>query len=188
MRIPDFTPADLSPRQREVYDEIAAGPRGSVQGPVRIWLQNPDLAEVAQEYGAFCRFRRTLSDRLYEIAVLFMGARWRAGFEWHVHAPAAMEAGVEPAVVETIRRGERPDFAKEDEAAVYDLCRELLDGRVLSDATYRRALDAAGQQGVVELVGILGYYALISMTIVAFEVAPPGGAPDPFADLPPRGS
>ena len=179
-RLPELAPERMSPAQRQVYDAIVAGPRGVVQGPLKVWLHSPELASRAQELGAFCRYHTTLPKRLSELAILITGAHWKAGFEWFVHAPEGIKAGLDPAIVEAIRQGRQPDFAKADEAALYTFTRELLAHRRVSDATYRAAAAELGEPGVVELVGILGYYALISMTIVAFEVPLPPGATEPF--------
>lgn len=180
-RIPDWTVDSLSPEQRRVHDAIVAGPRGKVEGPLRVWLQSPALAEHAQALGAFCRFGTSLPPRLSELAILVTGAYWRAGFEWHIHAPIALKAGLAPAVAEAIRVGATPEFAKADEAAVYRFARELLETRAVSDAAYRAVEAQIGATGVVELVAILGYYGLISMTIKAFQVPVPADAAEPFA-------
>jgi 4-carboxymuconolactone decarboxylase len=180
-RLPDIVPEELSPEQRRVYDAIKSSPRGVVQGPLRVWLNSPELADRAQALGAFCRYGTSLPPRLSELAIITTGAFWKAGFEWAVHAPIALEAGLDPDAVEAIRKGETPNFARADEAAVYTFAHELLHERKVSDATYRRAEQELGGGALVDLVGILGYYGLISMTIVAFEVPLPEGAPDPFA-------
>jgi 4-carboxymuconolactone decarboxylase len=185
-RIPDWTVADLTPAQRAVHDAIASGPRGKVEGPLRVWLQSPELAERAQALGAFCRFGTSLHPRLSELAILVTGAHWRAGFEWHAHAPIALKAGLAPEIVEAIRVGRTPTFADADEQAVHAFARELIETRRVSDATYRAAEARLGKRGLVELVGILGYYGLISMTINAFEVPIPGDSTGPFADLGPN--
>jgi 4-carboxymuconolactone decarboxylase len=182
-RMPDIVYAEFDADQRRVHDAITAGPRGQVQGPLRVWLQSAQLADRAQALGAFCRFGTSLPPRLSELAILVTGAHWRAGFEWFAHAPIAIKAGVDPAAVEAIRTGKPPTFAQADEAAVYAFAHELLTTREVSDATYREALAQLGQKRVVELVGILGYYGLISMTIKAFEVPLPAGTPEPFADV-----
>jgi 4-carboxymuconolactone decarboxylase len=180
MRIPDWKPEDLTPAQRKVYDAIVAGPRGRVVGPLRVWLLSPELAERAQELGAFCRYHTSLPQRLSELAILTTGAFWKAGFEWHAHAPIALKAGVPADAIEAIRLGKEPKFAREDEGAVYEFAREMWTKRRVSDATYKRIADLLGKETVVELVAILGYYGLISMTINAFEVPLPEGAAQPF--------
>jgi 4-carboxymuconolactone decarboxylase len=179
-RIQDIAPDELDAEQKRVCDAIVSGPRGVVQGPLRVWLHSPQLADRAQALGAFCRYGTGLEQRLSELAILVTGAYWKAGFEWHVHAPIAVEAGLDPLVVEALRRGEPPRFSHADEAAVYTFARELLTSRCVSNETYAQVERALGPRNIVELVGILGYYALISMTIVAFELAVPPGIPDPF--------
>lgn len=181
--MPRFTPIsadEMSPAQRRVHDAVVAGPRGKMVGPIQVWLTNPELAEKAQELGAFCRYGTSLPPRLSELAILITGAHWKAGYEWHVHAPIGLKAGLDPEAVEAIRRDQRPGLTKTDEAAVYAFTKELLETRRVSDETFRLATKELGERGVVELTGILGYYTLISMTIVGFELPVPAGSPEPF--------
>jgi 4-carboxymuconolactone decarboxylase len=180
-RIPPLDPAQLDAEQKRAHDAIVAGPRGRVEGPLRVWLESPDLADRAQALGEFCRFRSSLPPRLSELAILVTGAFWRSGFEWHAHAPIGIAAGLDPAAIEAIRKGEEPQLAKDDERAVYSFARELLTTKRVGDETYAQARAALGQRALVDLVGILGYYGLISLTINAFEVEVPPPHPDPFA-------
>lgn len=179
-RPPTLDVSALSSEQRRIHDEIASGPRGVVEGPLRVWLQSPQLADKAQALGAFCRYGTTLPPRLSELAIITTGAIWKSGFEFAVHAPIAARAGIAPDAIEAIRRGETPNFAQEDEAAVHAFACALHIERRVDDETYRRLVDCLGLQGAVELVGILGYYTLISMTINAFSVPLPEGVADPF--------
>jgi 4-carboxymuconolactone decarboxylase len=180
---PPYIPlAQMTPEQRAAHDAIVAGPRGSVPGPLRVWLVNPPLAEAAQRLGAYCRYGSHLPPRLSELAILITGAFWRSGYEWVEHLPIALRAGIDPAVAEAIRTGATPVFASEDEAALHAFAQELLRTRRVSDATYARAVAALGREGVVDLVGILGYYTLISLTINAFEVPLQDGASEPFPE------
>jgi 4-carboxymuconolactone decarboxylase len=183
-RTPALDLAKLTPAQQRVHDAIASGPRGKVQGPLKIWLQSAELADKAQALGAFCRYGTSLPPRLSELAILVMGAHWQAGFEWAAHAPIALAAGVDAAAIEAIRRGKPPQFADAAARCVHAFAFELLNRRRVSDATYAEAVDVLGQTAVVELVGLLGYYTLISMTIVTFDVPLPDAAVDPFADVP----
>ena len=169
----------MSAAQRAAHDAIAAGPRGRVEGPLAVWLHSADLAERAQALGAFCRFGSSLPPRLSELAILVVGAHWRAGFEWHVHAPIAAAAGVDPEAIAAIKAGDPARFAEDDAQAVHDFAHELLARQAVSDQTYARARHALGECGLVDLVGILGYYGLISMTIKAFRVRVPDGE-EPF--------
>jgi 4-carboxymuconolactone decarboxylase len=182
-RVHDLDLSKLGPEQRRVHDEIAAGPRGAVKGPLRVWLESATLADKAQALGAFCRFGTSLPPRLSELAILVTGAFWQARFEWHAHAPIALQAGLDADAIEAIRTGRTPQLTRQDEAAVYAFAQELTQTRRVSDLTYARAQQLLGLTAVVELVGILGYYTLISMTINAFEVPLPPGASDPFGEV-----
>ena len=179
-RIPVLARDELTEEQRAAYDAIASGPRGRVQGPLNVWLHSPALAGHAQALGAFCRYGTSLPARLSELAILITAVHWQAGFEWYAHAPLGLQAGLDPGQVEMLRTGGTPRFAAEDEGLVYDLATELLRRRAVSDATYRRAEGVLGRQGLVELIGILGYYQLISMTIKTFGVALPPDEAEPF--------
>src|SRR4029077_11959346 len=124
IRIPDWKPEDLTSAQRKVHDAIVAGPRGRVVGPLRVWLMSPELAERAQELGAFCRYGTSLPPRLSELAILVTGAFWQAGFEWHAHAPIAINTGLPADAIEAIRSGKEPKLAQKDEQAVYGFSRD----------------------------------------------------------------
>jgi 4-carboxymuconolactone decarboxylase len=178
-RIPDLDESNLSAEQRRVYDLIRSGPRGAVQGPLRVWLTSPDLAERAQSLGAYCRYHTSLEPRLSELAIITVGAHWRAGFEWAVHAPIAQRAGISSAVIAAIKIGLEPSL-KDDELAVYAFTRELLVMHEVRSTTFERLTSLVGQKGAVDLVGILGYYSLICMTINAFQVPAPSDSVEPF--------
>lgn len=182
-RTPEFDIEKFTPEQKRVHDAILSGPRGVVQGPLKVWLQSAELADKAQALGAFCRFGTSLPARLSELAIIVTGAHWRAGFEWWAHAPLAAKAGIAQDAIEAIRTGRTPKLVKADEQAVYDFATELIRKHVVSEATYRRVVQELGVKSTIELVGILGYYGLISMTIKAFEVPVPEGEKEPFADL-----
>lgn len=182
-RMPPIPLDQLTAEQREVYDNIASGPRGEIGAPHWAWLRNPVLAERAQAYGRFCRFETGVDPLLIEIAILTTAAHWQAPLEWDLHEPEALKLGLGDDIVEQIRRRGNPGFNDEAGQAVYVFTRELLEQRRSDENTYTRLVDAVGEQGAVELVGILGYYALISMTIVAFEVPSHMREEDSFADL-----
>ena len=180
-RTPTLDLDQMSTEQRRVYDAILASPRGSVPGPLQVWLSSPGLAQRAQDLGAFCRYGTSLPPRLSELAILVTACHWRAGYEWFVHAPEALKAGLDPDLIQDLLHGRAPHFRMADERAVYQFATELLDNRAVSDAAYAAAAAALSETGVVELTGILGYYGLISMTIRAFEIAVPKGEAEPFA-------
>jgi 4-carboxymuconolactone decarboxylase len=173
----------LSPEQKRIHDEIAAGPRGTVPAPQQIWLHNPALCDPAQNLGAYCRYGTALPTALSELAILVVGRNWKADYEWWAHARIAREAGVSDAIIETIRTGGEPDFAgaAENSDIVYRAAKEMLETGRLSDATFAEANERLGRTGLIDLVGIVGYYCLISFTLNVFEVETPDGS-KPFAD------
>lgn len=180
-RVPDFDPDVMSAHQRRVFDAVAAGPRGGVRGPIQVWLHNPGLAEHAQALGAYCRYGSSLPPRLSELAILLTAVHWKAGYEWRAHAPMAIAGGLPEHVVESIRTGRPPEYAQDDERAVEAFALELLHRHAVSPATWEQAQAALGLNGVIDLVGILGYYGLISMTIKSFEIGVPPPDDETFA-------
>ena len=166
-RLPDIDPATLDAEQKRIYDEISSGPRGKVEGPLRVWLTSAELADRAQALGAFCRYGTSLPQRLSELAILVTGAYWQAGFEWHVHAPIGIKAGLDAEAVEKIRAGAEPGLTKDDEKAVYTFSRELLTTRRVSNATYAFAEKILGTRGLVDLVGVPGVDIALARSIRA---------------------
>jgi 4-carboxymuconolactone decarboxylase len=180
-RLPELRYEQMTAEQQRIHDEIAAGPRGQVVGPLQPWLHAPGLADHAQKLGAYLRFHSALAPALAELAILVTARHWQSEFEWHAHARLARAAGIPEAVIEAIRTDAEPALADLRSRAVHALARELFATRTLSDATYAAAEAALGQRALVDLVGLLGYYALVSMTLNAFAVPTPDGS-HPFAD------
>jgi 4-carboxymuconolactone decarboxylase len=169
-------PQNMSAAQRAVHDAIAAGPRGAVYGPLALWLHSAGLADKAQALGQFCRFGSSLPPVLSELAILVTARVWTAHFEWLAHKPLALKAGLAPEAVEAIRTHKRPAFSDSKQAVVHDFALELHTHRRVSDELYARTLAELGERGLMDLVGILGYYTLVSMTINVFDIDPPKGA------------
>lgn len=167
-------PAAYSLRQREIHDSIASGPRGGVRGPLAIWLHRPELAALAQDLGRYCRYDTLLEPRLSELAILTMARHWGAEYEWAAHKQEALKAGLSAKVIEAIRTGKTPDYADASERLVHAVARAVLETRAVPDALYADACAALGTEGLVDLVGILGYYTLISMTLNVFRIPPHG--------------
>ena len=172
-RIADLDPENMTSAQRAVHDAIASGPRGGVRGPLAVWLHRPELAQCAQELGRYCRYETSLPPRLSELAILTIARVWGSEYEWYAHKPIALKAGVSSDVVEAIRLNEAPEFKLADEAAVHTFITELHRTRNVTKQTYDEAVTRIGEAGVIDLVGLAGYYTLISMTINVFGVRPP---------------
>ncbi len=175
-RLPDLAYDQMNVDQKRIHDEITAGPRGGVVGPLKVWLHSPSLADRAQKLGAYARYHSSLPPHLSELAILVTGWIWKADFEWMSHVGPAREAGISEAVIESIRTGAKPPFEDDRSHIVYTVSRELHETRRLSKETYARAEALLGRQALVDLVGILGYYTLISMTLNAFDVLTPDGS------------
>ena len=162
----------LSDEQKVVYNAIASGPRGEVVGPLGVWLHRAKLADKAQQLGQYCRYDSSLEPRLSELAILVTARIWDAGFEWDSHEPPARAAGLADSIIAALAKDEEPMFEHADESVVYRVSRHLNIDRELSPELYKEAETLLGKEGLVDLIGVLGYYALISMTIKAFEVDP----------------
>ncbi|MGE0748879.1 MAG: carboxymuconolactone decarboxylase family protein [Rhodospirillales bacterium] len=174
-RLTDLRPETMSPEQRKAAEEIAAGPRGAVVGPFNALIRSPEMCARIQKVGEYLRFQSSLPARLRELTVLLVARFHSANFEWYAHAPLAEQAGVDPGIIIAIRDRRRPDFADPLDIAVYNFVRELLDKHNVSDHVYRPVLIRIGEQGVVELVALVGYYTLIAMTLNTFQIPTPDG-------------
>ena len=182
-RLPQLTLETLTPAQKAASEEIAKLLRNPIPaGPFSALLHEPGMALGALQLFTASRADRQLDVRLFELMISILARHWNAQFEWYVHAPSAVAAGVSPEAIEAIRTGGVPKFEKSDEQTVYDVITELMNQRRLSQATYDRAIAILGQEQVVELITIAGYYTMIAMTVVAFEVPIP--APNPARPLP----
>ncbi|WP_427026196.1 carboxymuconolactone decarboxylase family protein (plasmid) [Aureimonas ureilytica] len=175
MRLGPPDPTSFDDEQRRVHDLIASGPRGRVRGPLAIWLHRPALAEAAQKLGAYCRYGSSLEPRLSELAILTMATVWQSEFEWWAHKPIALKAGLGADIVEALRSGAPPAFPDRETETVHAVTIALSTQRRLTDALYAQADAVLGPDRLVDLVGLCGYYTLISMTLNAFEVPLPEG-------------
>jgi 4-carboxymuconolactone decarboxylase len=174
-RIADLDPDQMSPPQRAVYNEIVSGPRKGVRAPLSVWLHRPELGQNAQALGRYCRYETSLPPRLSELAILTLARVWGSEYAWYEHMPVALKAGVSPDVVEAIRTNDEPFFVKADEAVIHTFLTDLHRDRKVSDAVYVEAIERLGEAGVIDLVGLAGYYTLSCMTMTVFQVAQPAG-------------
>lgn len=179
-RLTPLQPDTLSRDQQTVADDLAAGPRGGIVGPYDAWLRVPDFAARALSVGDYCRFETALARDLAELVILMAGRHWDSTFEFAAHAPFAEKAGLPTVVIDAIRTGEAPEFEDARARAVYDLLTEWYASHRVRDETYAAAVDLIGEAGVVEVVAITGFYAMVCMTLNVFAVPLPEGVDDPF--------
>jgi 4-carboxymuconolactone decarboxylase len=182
-RFRELTDADMTGAQRAVYQGIASGPRGGVRDPFNALLRSPELADRVQKVGEYIRFQSSLPARLNELAILVTARHWSAQFEWYAHHLLAMKAGLDPDIAADLAQGKRPRGMKDDEAVVFDFCMELHQKKSVSDATYMAALEKLGERGIVDLIGVAGYYTLVSMVLNVDRHPLPAGVPPPLQAL-----
>ncbi len=184
-RLPALSEDQLDPRQQALLGSMRSGPRGAqlaLQGPFGVYMHAPEFGELTQKLGAHCRYKTAVPARLSEFAILVTARLWRAQYEWYAHVPHAEKAGVSPQTIKAIKTGRRPTDAQKDELAIYDLIHELYRTRRVSDRNYARVHAILGDAGMVELVGIFGYYGLVAMILDVFRVPLPAGATPAFAE------
>ena len=184
-RLAQIKEEDLNTAQQALLESLRAGPRGkslTLRGPFAAWMHAPEFGQLAQALGAHARYKTALEPRLSEFAILCTARFWKAQYEWFAHGPMALKAGVKPKVIEDLRKGRAPASAPKDERAIYAFVQELYKTRRVSNQAYKRVRAFLNDAAMVELVGILGYYTLISMTLNVFHMLPPEDEKLPFAE------
>ena len=171
-RLPPLPLELLDAEQRAAAEELIAGPRKAVLGPFIALLRSPELLARVQRVGEYLLFRSALSPRVTEFATLIVARYWTQQFEWCAHVPKALAAGTQRETIASLRAGMRPDGMDEDETYVHDFASELLHNRGVSDMTYRRACGRFGERGVVDLTGLIGYFALVNMVLNVAHTPP----------------
>jgi 4-carboxymuconolactone decarboxylase len=176
---------ELSPSQKAWADMIAAPPRNAKFGnpPYRAYIRNPDLAPRLSALSEYLRWNTTLAPRLSEFAILITARQWTAQYEWFAHYPLALKAGLDPKILDGLAAGRRPDTMRDDEAALYDLVTALYRDKKVTDPVYKAAADAFGERGVMDIIGIIGYYDLVSMTLITMQAAAPNDSVPPLPVL-----
>ena len=164
----------MTEEQRDLHDLIAKQrSRGQVQGPFAVMLHAPDVCERVAEMVNHLLQETRVALTLKELAIITIARQYTAQYEWYVHAKRAKEVGLDDAVIDAIRHRRRPDFNSFNESLVYDMTLEMVEKRRLSDALYASALDAFGEAALVELVALIGFYIMIAVFLVSFEVEVP---------------
>ena len=184
-RMPPLAREAMTDAQRLAADELIAGPRKAVKGPFISLLRSPELMARLQKVGEYLRFNSAVPARVSEFATLIVCRQWSQQFEWCTHVPLALKAGTAQQAIDALWEGRRPPGMSDQESLVYEFSSELLNHHGVSDATYQAAIDSLGEQGVIDLVSILGYFTLISMVLnVAHTPAELGSTIQPLPTLP----
>ena len=191
-RFPIMAIEQMTPEQKTLVQGLLAGPRGGGdtspeavkamlgRGPFNAWMRSPVLGDRLQKVGEYIRFNTSIPLRLNEFAILITARHWTSQYEWYAHLPLALKAGLDPRIADELAMNKRPAGMKEDEAAVYDFCIQLHRDKRVSDTAYKRAVALFGEKGVMDLIGVSGYYTAVSMTLNVAEVPVPAGQKDPL--------
>ena len=185
MRFKPLSESEMSEAQLKAARELASGPRGRMNpsGPNALLLRSPDLMSRTQKVGEYLRYNSALPTRLNEFAILVTARQWNAQVEWIAHHPLALKAGLDPAVAEALAQGKRPAAMKDDEIIVYQFCKELHETKGVSDTTFKAAVDKFGERGVIDLIGVTGYYTMLAMVLNVAQQPLPAGASPPLPVL-----
>lgn len=182
-RLPPIPASEWTPQQRAMAQPIIDGPRGALISPFVPLLRSPELMDHAQRMGEYLRYRSSIGLRLSELAICITARQWSQQVEWAIHAPIAEREGISPEALKDIAHGRRPSALRPDESLLYEFCSELHQNKAVSDATWSAAKDTWGEQGVVDLIGVLGYYSFLSMVMNSARTAVPTSLAEPLPPL-----
>ena len=183
-RMPAIAQEQMTDAQKTAAAELAAGPRGSMKGPFWPMVRSPEFMQVAQKVGEYIRWKCPLDKRINEMAALIGARAWTQQYEWGAHYPQAIAAGLKREIADAIAAGRRPTGMAADEEIVYDFVTELLANKSVSDPTYARAAAQFGEAGIIDLLGILGYYTMLAMIMNVSRTSIPKGGPLPLDPVP----
>lgn len=182
-RMPPIAADKLTPEQKKATEDFMAERKVPVFGPFVPLLRSPEVMLRARAMGDYLRYKSVLPPKLNEFAILITARQWTQQYEWDVHHPIAIKAGLNPEIAKAVAEGRRPVGMAEDEEIIYDFSIELHRNQCASDATYARALAKFGEQGIIDLVGVNGYYTFLAMVLNVARTPLAKNAP-PLAPLP----
>ena len=182
-RLPPLPQSLWNAAQRECADEIIQGPRGAVIEPFIPLLRSPELCTHTQRMGEYLRYRSAIGLRLSELAILVTARHWSQEVEWAIHAPIAIREGISESIVHAIGMNQKPQFTQVDEQLVYDFSQQSLVEKKISDVTWVQAQSLLGEHGAVDLLGIVGYYTMLSVVMNGARTPAPLGAKMPLPTL-----
>lgn len=184
-RMPALRPDQMDAAQKAAADDLIAGPRGAVFGPFIALMRSPELMNRMQKVGEYLRFQSVLEPRISEFVMLVVSRQWTQQFEWCMHYPLAIKAGVREDILTALAEGRRPHGMAADEEIAFELCEELDRTRGVSDVTYSRAITAFGERGVIDLLGLVGYFTTVSMVMNVARTPPlEGASAEPLSPFP----
>jgi 4-carboxymuconolactone decarboxylase len=183
-RMPPISADNLTEAQKQAAATFAEGRGYAVRGPFVPLIRSPEVMLRAKAMGDYLRFKSTIPSRLNEMVILITAREWTQQYEWQAHRPLALKAGLKPAIADAIAQGFRPVDMAEDEAIAYDVATEILRLKRVSDPTYARALAKFGEQGVIDLLGVIGYYNLLAIVMNATRTAMPEGVAEELKRYP----
>ena len=182
-RMPPIPAAKMSEAQKKAVAEYMAA-RGPLTGPWIALLRSPEIVNRARVLSDYLRFNSSLPPRLSEFVILITARQWAQPYEWNAHHTLALKGGLDPDIAKAVAEGRRPKQMADDEEVVYDFCVELHGNHSVSDATYARALSTFGERGIIDIIGLSGYYTMISMVLNTVRTPLPAGATPGLAPLP----
>jgi 4-carboxymuconolactone decarboxylase len=171
-RMPPLPREAMDDAQRAASDELIAGPRKGVKGPFIPLMRSPRLLAPLQRAGEYLRFDSAVSRRVSEFATLVVSRQWTQQFEWFTHVPLALQEGTSAETIEALRVGRRPATMSAEEAFVYDFILELTTHRGVSDGSYVECVERFGERGIIDLVGLIGYFTMVSMVLNVARTPP----------------
>jgi 4-carboxymuconolactone decarboxylase len=183
-RMPPLAADKMTDAQKQAAATFSEGRGYAVRGPFVPLIRSPEVMLRAKAMGDYLRFKSTLGSRLNEMVILITAREWSQQYEWHAHHPIALKAGLRSEIADAIADGRRPASMAEDEEAAYDLATEILRAKRVSDATYRRAVEKFGEQGVIDLLGVTGYYSFLAIVMNATRTGLPENIAEPLRRFP----
>jgi len=178
-RMPPISKELWTDAQAKAAAEFAKMRGQEVFGPFALMLRSPEVMLRAAAMGDYMRYKTSLPRPLNEMIILLTARHWSQQFEWHIHQPMALKAGLSETIVAAISKGRRPEQLSADEAIVYDFATELLRLQNISDETYAKARERFGEPGIIDMVGVAGYYSLLSMMMNTARTAVPADSDVP---------
>ena len=162
-RFAPLTWETMTPEQRTMAEHLLAGPRRGLDGPFNVLLRSPEMGDIAQQFGASMRFLDSIPAKHRELAIILVARHWTSQFEWQAHRRAAADAGLAPETITAIAEGRHPTKLDPQEAVVYNFVTELLAKKQVSDATFAAAKAQMGERGIVDVIGLMAWYQMVSM-------------------------